>query len=287
MRFHFQSVFIVALLALVVSAQTADSIQIDDPRPLKAAIDKLENMLGIPINYEDPRFASAEDVEDVTDKVQNSQQRAAHPNVRILVPKGGVLGVSGVASVSAKPSLGGATALLTTLHAQHEGNGYPGRFSIQSISSTATVTPASVRSSDGAWKTAAPAMDSRLTLPYQQRTAADALALLAKNLSQAVGIQVGVGRFPMVAFANATVSLGAENEPAGIVIVRLFEQVSAQYSKTSASQSVYSYRLLYDPGMKLYFLHVNAVEPVASPVATEPAPPPPPKGFLITVPNKK
>ena len=72
-------------------AQIPVHIRVSHPRPLEAALDQLEKKIGLPINYEDPPYECAAEIQDVTDKVQNAQQRAAHPNTRILVPKAGTL----------------------------------------------------------------------------------------------------------------------------------------------------------------------------------------------------
>lgn len=262
-------------------------IEVSDARPLKAAIDVLEDALGVPINYEDAPFANATDLQDMTEQVQSPQQRAANPGVRIIVPKGGALTLDFPLPASVR-SVGDALPLVRQLLIQHEANGYPGRFRVQQLGSVATVQPTAVRSSAGSWENITPAMETRISFPTQERNAGEALKLFAGTLSERLRVKVGVGRLPLVAFANATVTTGANDEPANRVLVRLFEQMSAFYSNAGSVQPFYSYRLLYDPGLKYYLLHISAVVPKANQGAPRPAKAvePPPEGFLLNIPGK-
>jgi hypothetical protein len=247
------------LIASIAWPQTSVTIHVNDPRPLKKAIDDLELAIKVPINYEDPRFEAPTDIEDVTDQVQNERQKAAHPNVRISVPKGGILTFEG--NVASPGALSEAISLATILRTQHESKGYPGRFSVKRIGSIATVQPTSIRAAGGLWKATTAAMDTPISFPSQARSAADTLALIATTLSKNLGIETGVGRFAMVAFANSTATIGADQEPASAILVKLLEEVSRQNSQPIDFQSKYSYRLLFDPGLRRYFLHIRTILP--------------------------
>lgn len=61
------------------------TISVEDPRPLAAAILKLENELDEVITYEDPPYASRSDYKDVTAAVS----RVADPQKPVLVPRRG------------------------------------------------------------------------------------------------------------------------------------------------------------------------------------------------------
>jgi hypothetical protein len=264
-----------------VHAQSLVRVEVNSARPLKAAIDSVEEQIGMPINYEDPRFTASVDVQDVTDQVQSPRQRTANPNVRIIVPKGGAL-VSVRTPLADTPTIGDALSLLTEIRGQHEASGYPGRFRVRQVGDMVTVDPISVRTLDGSWKSSVAAMDTPVTFPMMKRNAAETLILIAKTLTDSLGIKVGLGRFPMIAFANANVEIGSSDEPAGTVITRLFGQLSAVQSPRAGDLSRYSYRLLYDPGVKYYLLHVHAVTPKMSQKATQPVlRVAPPEGFLV------
>lgn len=259
--------------SVVALAQTAVHIKVNQPRPLEAALDKLEKAIGVPINYEDPRFACPADVTDVTATVQSAAQRAANPNTRIIVPKGGPLSLD--TSVPAKPQSSDALAAVTLLRVQHEARGYPGRFSVKQVGSVVTVEPNAVRTGDCKWEGATPAMETHISFPSQARAALDTLLLILKTLEQHIGIKVGLANLPMVAFANRSVTVGADNEPANVVLSHLFEQLSAP------GLISYSYHMFYDPGLKFYMVDIGAVQPVvaASQAATAPTSPPPVGAF--------
>jgi hypothetical protein len=281
------TIFVLACVvtAALTHAQTPVRVQVSDPRPLKTAIDQIESTLGIPISYEDPRFEFAGDTQDVTDQVQSARQRAANPTVRIIVPRGGILTLE--SSILSKPAqISDVLALVTQLRIGSEANNFPGRFVIKQVGSTPIVEPTAVRGQDGSWKPVGPAMETHITFPSQQRNAAETLKLIAADASQALKIKIGVGRFPVLAFANTSVTVGADDEPANLVLGRLFTQLAVNNSGTAQAAPAYSYRLLYDPGVKYYLLHINAIaatddaKPSSAPI---PGPVSPPAGTRLGV----
>jgi hypothetical protein len=60
-------------------------IDISTHRTLAAALDSLQNQLGIPINYEDVPYQNPADLEDVS----NPEERAKYPGFQLLVPRTG------------------------------------------------------------------------------------------------------------------------------------------------------------------------------------------------------
>lgn len=267
MIFKLWPVFLLASTCGLIMGQEPlpTSLQINDARPLKAVVDTLQRTLRIPVNYEDPRFEYSGDIQEVTDQVQNRAQRAAHPNIRIFVPKGGPM-VLDLTTVSQTPGISDLLSLLMQAKAQHEAKAYPGRFSITQTGNTLTVRPIALLSANGTWKNVAPVMDTHISMPTQTRSASEALIAFANALTQAQGIKVGIGRVPFVAFENAQTTVGASDEPAEAVLGRIFDQISQQYL-ASAANVAYSYSLLYDPGLKYYLLHVNALPHASTPVA--------------------
>jgi hypothetical protein len=71
-------------------------IDVDDPRPVAAAVDQLVARFGYAITYEDPRYAFSDDLKDVTAEVGRDLARKYPKNdaPRILVPAGGQLRIS-------------------------------------------------------------------------------------------------------------------------------------------------------------------------------------------------
>lgn len=268
-----------AIFLSIVSlcAQTTSvNIQASRSRPLQAALDELEKQLGVPINYEDPRYACPEDLQDVTAQVQSPAQKAANPNARIIVPKGGTLTLA--ASVPASvPKTPDALPLITQLRVQHEANGYAGRFSVTQIGGVYTVQPVSARNSACVWAPVVPAMDTRLSLPTQRRDATETINLVLSAVSKQINAKIGLGTIPILSFINRTVTIGAADQPANVALVQVLQEISAQESAIPSSQPLYSYHLLYDPGVKYYMLHIAAVSPRQiqqnGPANVAPAPP--------------
>ena len=239
-------------------AQTAVHISLNQPRPLEAALNQLEKEIAIPINYEDPRFQCASDIEDVTAQVQNAAQKAAHPNVRIIVPKGGSLAFDSL--LPAVPQASDAVAAGTLLRQQHESSGYPGRFSVKAVRSVITVEPNAVRGSDCTWSETSPVMEMAISFPVQARDATETLTLILNIVAQRIGVKIGIASLPILSFVKRNVTLGANEEPANAVLVRLFEQLS-----NPGPSSSFSYHLFYDPGLKYYLADISAVAPVRAP----------------------
>lgn len=234
--------------------------------PLEAMLDRIEHAAGVPINYEDPRYDCPADVVDVTNQVQSAAQRAANPAARILVPRGGKLTLDGV--LPGTPQPGDELPLVGAAVAQYEASGLPGRFTVRQIGSVTSVEPVEARGRDCRWAKASPALEAGINFPPQTRAAADTLSLILASASQAIGVKIGLAQVPLVAFINRQVTLGAANEPAASVLVRLFEQIS------SPGRVSYSYHLFYDPGLRYYMADIAAVSPSRRPIAPAAAPPP-------------
>jgi hypothetical protein len=240
-----------AFAAAGLRAQTPIHMEFNDPRPLAAAIAQLEKKLGIPINYEDPRFACPTEIQEVTDQVQSPAQRAANPNAHIIVPRHATLSFDYV-----PPSFpGDVLALLTQLCERYESKGYPGRFTVKQVGRVPTVEPNAARRADCVWAAATPVMETRIGFPAQTRNASEALQLIFETLTRTAGVKVGIASLPILGFVYRSVTLGAGDEPAGEVLMRLFEQLSV------STRSNYSYTVLYDPGVKYYMASIDAVQP--------------------------
>ena len=218
------------LLLLVIfsqslNAQKSFSLRVNDPRPLKEAIDELERQLGLPINYEDPVYLDPNDAIDITDQVQNAAQKARNPTVRIKIPKGGELFLESPISL-VQPKMADLVSILVLLRQAHEGKGFAGRFEISQISSTISVEPVGSRDTTGQWKRSTSALNSPVTIPAIQRNAFETLTLLLDQVSKSISIRILIGGVPIGAITNSTIKFGATAEPAKSALVRLMEQLS-------------------------------------------------------------
>ncbi len=254
-RLLFTGFLLSGITQVAALAQTTVHIAQSQRRPLEAALNQLESQIGIPINYEDPHFECADDIEDVTEQVQNAAQKAAHPNVRIIVPKGGSLALDSL--LPSIPQASDALAAVTQLRQQHEASGYPGRFSVKAVRSVITVEPNAVRKSDCMWSGTSPVMERTISFPLQTRDATETLTLILNTLAHYTGVKIGLANLPMLSFVKRNVTLRANSEPANAVLVRLFERLSIPGPTPNLS-----YHLFFDPGLKYYLADIAAVTPI-------------------------
>lgn len=264
-------------------AQSSPALAVSGSRPLMKADDALESQLNIPINYEDPKLQYAADLQDVTDEVQNPQQRAANPNVRIVVPKRGQLSIAASLLPTQQASASDVMSLLTQFRMAHEAQNLPGRFTLVQRESMWTVEPSGSRSTTGEFVAASSVLNVHITFPFQSRNAVECLMLFVKAVNQGSPEKIDLGAYPIVALVNAPITCGAADEPANVVLPRMFNQVAAVHS-AGVPSVMHSYRLLYDPQLRYYLLNVNSVATNNSNVVT--ATPavktdPQPTGFLL------
>ncbi len=243
--------------------------KIQDPRPFKAAIDALEDRFGVPINYEDPRFEATDEIIDVTDQVQNTQQRRANPNVRIKVPKGGVFVIDLIAPNATVPSRDDIQSLLIQLRSSYDAQALPGKFVVAQIStahgSNLVVEPIAVRNKEGVWTKTPPVLDSPITIPSATRSGFETLTQIASAIGESSGFRTVIGTVPLNALAHATMNFGARREPARTALLQFLQQLGgAQALAGPSPQMGFSYRLLFDPSYRLYVLNIQSVRLKAS-----------------------
>jgi hypothetical protein len=95
------------------------------------------------------------------------------------------------------------------------------------------------------------------------RSVAETIALFQETLSQTAGVRILPANMPIPP-AHATVEFGANNEPAGSVLLGLFAKLSP---------TPMSYRLLFDPNSRAYDLSICSFPyALAKPVPCSPAP---------------
>ena len=170
--------------------QVSDStavLEVDDPRPLMAAAEAIEEEYGIQINYEDPPFRFAGDARDVTEQVSRSPGKG-----RVLVPRGGPVYLS----FRVKRSGHGtyvpvdAEAVLKALIQEHQDRGHPGRFRVIRSAHGFDVIPTQVADSTGALVSIQPVLDETISFPEQERPLGETVKLIADLVSQSSGVRV-------------------------------------------------------------------------------------------------
>jgi len=257
------------VLALGTSLASGQTLTVNDPRPMMAMVDKLQDIVNVPINYEDPRFENPGDVQDVTDTVVKNR---AQFSGRVLIPKGGQLTVT-VPNSAAGITAGDLLSIFPMVQTAHAENAYPGTFQLANRNGSWYVEPTALRGLSGTTKAVGSVMATKIRFALRQQSAAEALQLILSQVSQAIGVKIGIGSVPFSALAN-TISLGADDEPASAVLARLFGQLHPGDPLASESPR-WAYRLLFDPGLRYYMFNTSPVTtdaPVKTPAASLPQP---------------
>ncbi len=262
-----------ALLMMIfvagLSGQTISDLRVNDPRPMMSMSDQLQQRFGIAINYEDPRYEYKDDISDITSEVLNAAQRQTKPNARILIPRGGSLAVAAASVRRGQPV--DAAVVLENAKAQLEAASLPGRFTITQTPLAVFVEPRQIRTSSGGWANVTPVLSTPIRFARERRTAAATLALIVSETAKSAGTRVEVVSEPMGVFAAVEVELGVEDQPARAALVALFEQVSARLIPDGRERTLFSYRMLFDPGLRYYLLSIATV-PNMEPVQAEAIP---------------
>lgn len=251
----------VAILATAAGllGQEPITVSVEDYRPLAVALDALQARCGAAINYEDPPYQNATDLEDVS----TPQQRAQYPGYHLMVPRKGTVRVTANAAAFTG-SAADQLFLIGTLLNSYRGNGLPGDFAIEQANGQSYVIATSVMGRDGKMIDVKSPMKVRISVPSAPRSLYDTVATILDAVSDAAGVRIDAGAVPD--WPTPTLSFGAEQETARDVVARLFSQIG---------QHPISYRLLFDPTLKMYMLNVYSVpgpsaQPAAAPLRPTP-----------------
>ena len=254
------------LLMTSAFAQTrAITFSVNDFRPLAAAARDIEQISGTPVNYEDLRCDFPGDQKDITaGNVTPAQERLNGP-VKVIVPRGGplVTTITVAGSTSRLPDAGVTYEALTNIvSAYNSSSTLPGRFRLESANGEFFLEPIAMRDASGNTGPVTPVLSTAITLPLQQRNAAETLDLILAQVSKASGFKIGVGSVPMNALAMGQVTIGADQQPASQVLAQLLNALLGYGPVLPAWSSGLSYRVLYDVQLKYYMFNVVEVGPV-------------------------
>jgi hypothetical protein len=243
-----------------VVAQQQEALSFTDPRPALQATLEIERRYGVPVHYEDPRYGYFGDLEDITDKVLTTQQRAlADPKKRIIVPAQKTIHVfmeQRAAAMSPPDVRAALTAARAVVAASSDLN-----TSFQVTEANGSIFFAGVASRDNAGKrqTYTPILSTRVTLTSGRRTALEALGAIQKEVSDLSGFRMDLGSIPIRLLAESEVHLGAQNEAANLVIDKLLRALPLLPSVSSTDgRATVSYKLLFDPRSRVFALNITA-----------------------------
>jgi hypothetical protein len=225
--------------------QPPEKLSVNDPRPVAEAVKQLQEKYGWIITYEDPRLSNESDLLDETDP----KYRQAHPGGRrALAPKGGRLEVDYfVSPVTGKPENPGA--LLQLLLNAHAASANPGRFELKQTGQIFHVIPSQIKDASGRWVHQTSILDIPITFPEKERSVFETLETVTRSLSSASQMRIVIGTIPLNLFVRLRTTQSASSEPAREALIRTLESTNRKFS----------WRLLYDPGMKMFALNVRSV----------------------------
>lgn len=234
----------------------AETIAVDDPRPVAKAAERLEKMYGVPITYEDPTYVNDSEVVDVTAQVRRDQQA----NRTVRIPRGGTLTFTYTAPASANGtnvaaedrSAASLAALVELLHS-HAALRNAKMFQVIQDNGLFHIVPTQFVNSSGQIQQMQPLLDTVVSVLPKQRNGADLVNEICQSLSIATSQSVIVGNGPWGQLRSHTTAITASNEPARSVVSRLFAEISLPLS----------WQLFYDPGLKLYVFNIHAVDSTA------------------------
>lgn len=217
--------WLVALLTMAAGAQSyfaGDTVSIVDARPLKKAAEALEALYGVPISYEDPSaYAYNGDLSDPFEfraanalPPRDSSLKFVSEHLKGAIERPDAHGVHPLLQAAPEADV---ARILQSVVDQHASNGNPGRFKILATPAGLVIVPTAARNSRGEWVPDQSLLDFRISLPEMDTDADLAIEAFCKALSAASGKTVQ----PADAFLTRTARIGADNEVARDVLVRL------------------------------------------------------------------
>ena len=213
-----------------VAAQNSEELLVNDPRPLAEAIQQFEQRCHCVVTYEDIKWQQ-DQVEDISASVRRA------PNApRAQVPKGGsFLFILSRQLASATPAQIGSS--LRELLAAYETSNHFGNFRLVEGNRAFHVLP-SPRA----------VLDSRVTVAQGDQSLAQAIKAILESVTKSTGEAVVLATGPLN-LLKIIVPIQAQNERAGDVLIRVLFATGRELS----------WQLLYDFGMKRYYLNIHPV----------------------------
>lgn len=250
------SLVIMVALTLAVAAKgkeelTKASLSVNGARPVLLAAEILEKQYGWVISYEDPPYIHESDLVDVTDEVRKDSEKFKPGQApRVLVPKGGELAFDfDIDPVTEKPA-DPATVIQQLLDA-YAFSGHPGVFRLERDGQRLHIIPAAVKNKDGVLVPHQSLLDAPITVAAQKRNGLASLNAICAAVSEASGTRVVVAGAPANLFVRYQTESGAKNQRARDFLTNELDRI--------AGPAKLSWKLLYAPDMKAYYLNIHLV----------------------------
>lgn len=224
------------------SAIRAETLTVNDPRPLAQALLNFERAYGYAVTYEDPIFQHPSDI----------ISRSATSAPADLIPRGGRF----TATFDTPPPdasesvVAGAVASIVD---QYNSTGYPGRFRTIQSEHFVHVIPIAVLGVDGAMRTIVPVLDTPISISSEKgRNLFNGLRTIFAAITDVTGQRINIGTVPTNLFMQSAMEAGASNVPARELIVRALRATGRDLS----------WRLLYAPDERFYALNIHLVNQI-------------------------
>ena len=187
---------------------------------------------------------------DVTEQVRRDLDKFPPGQApRVLVPKGGTLVFdydSGSESKPPDPNLN-----VRQLLAAHTTSGNAGTFGMETSTDVVHVFPTAVTDVSGRLTAQKSVLDEIINLPAQERTGLQTLEALCAAVGKATRQRVFVGTIPIRLFEQYK-DRQERKMKARDALVQLLEK--------TRNGARLSWRLLYDPGQKIYALNIRPIQ---------------------------
>jgi len=228
----------------------------NDPRPLMQAVEAISQEYGWIVDFEDPPYRSSFDLVDDTDPTW----RANHPNAKGVTRVSGGLFQSSFPEPSSISSSGDAQEqILQNLVADYNASGNPGKFVVRKESEGRyAVIGVSRKDESGKDESVSTLLDTRISIPMQQRDARITLQLIVDTLSANTGVKVVLGTIGLSSdpLEEAELTIGGSNVPARTLLLQALDGVS---STSPHFRGIFVWNFLFDADKNVYWLHLRTV----------------------------
>ena len=228
------------------------SLSVQDPRPVAKALEELEAKYGWVITYEDPLYLHPSETADVTTQVRKDLGKFRNGEApRVLIPAGGSLAITYDVMSDTKLPVDRDAVVRKVLNASQTAGVSRFRLEREKDNAMLHAIAAVNKNASGALVPHAAVLDAVISLSQGDRTSLQTLHAICEAVSQATGTHVEVGAVPLGLFMNHR-----DNE---VVVSQKARDVLVQTLERTGSGTNLSWQLLYDPGMKTYYLNIHIV----------------------------
>ncbi|MGH9498508.1 MAG: hypothetical protein ACRD3L_05150 [Terriglobales bacterium] len=203
------------------------------------------------IDYEDPPYGSYDLIDDT-----DPGWRRAHPDAKGVTRVAGGLFTTTftVGSDMSSGSLGEEQALEKMI-ADYNASGNPGRFTLKREGADRfAVVGIGIRDSSGNDEAVAPVLDTRISLPLQERDVVQAMKLISQAVSEKSSYRVEPGNAPTNLAIQTKVKVGGSNLNA--------RELLAQVAAATRLRTIWL--LLYDADNGCFFMNMEIATQTAS-----------------------